>query len=197
MREAVGRLNHGPVFPGRAGICYHPAMRFLILSVALGLGLAPAMFAKAEETLEGKVCIVDGDTLMFGGKRRHTKCVEGQSVDLWGVAAFRLKQLCRHPNGRNVLCGRYSAAMLMEQTKKEDIRCVLKAPRPDGTQTAECHVGAKNLNRHMVENGYALAYRPDTERYTAYEAIAKQGNKGMWVTTFVEPWRGAAKAKAK
>ncbi|MEK9672934.1 MAG: hypothetical protein VW268_10600 [Rhodospirillaceae bacterium] len=71
----------------------------------------------------------------------------------------------------------------------------MKKPRPDGTPVAECFVGTVNLNRHVVENGYALAFQPDTECYKAYEAIAKEGKRGMWITTFVKPWKIKTKAK--
>ena len=39
------------------------------------------------DKLTGRACVMDGDTLMIGGTRRHTKCAEGQIVDLWGITA--------------------------------------------------------------------------------------------------------------
>ena len=34
------------------------------------------------DKLTGRACVMDGDTLMIGGTRRHTKCAEGQIVVL-------------------------------------------------------------------------------------------------------------------
>lgn len=156
-----------------------------VIGVSAGLPNA----ARAAD-LEGRVCVVDGDTVMLGGKRRHAKCVDGQLIDLWGIMAFKLNQQCSHPASRRVvMCGRYSAAMLQEKIGKNTVRCEQKATKPDGTIVGHCFVGDDDINAHMVRNGFALAYRPDTERFTGYEEMAKAGRKGMWQTRFVAPWR--------
>ena len=153
----------------------------------IGLLLAGALPAQAGE-VTGRACVIDGDTLMINGKRRHTKCEGGQIVDLWGVAAFKLDQRCEHPSGQQVLCGRYSAAMLQEKIKTAEIRCEEKATKFGGVTVAQCFLKDEDLGVHMVSHGYALANREDTERYTGYEAQAKAGRKGMWETKFVPPW---------
>ncbi|HBC08651.1 MAG TPA: hypothetical protein DC046_13890 [Rhodospirillaceae bacterium] len=160
-------------------------MRGVISVLFAGLTMVSVPAAAGE--LAGRACVIDGETLMLGGKRRHTKCEGGDIVKLWGVAAFKLKQTCDH-GGRAVLCGRYSAAMLQEKIKTAEIRCEEKATAFGGITIAECFVGADNINQHMVANGFALANRKDTERYTGYEAQAKAQNKGMWVTKFTPPW---------
>jgi len=136
----------------------------------------------------GKVCVMTGDTVMIGGKRRHTKCEGGRVVKFWGVAAFKMTQRCAHPSGRDVMCGLYSAAMLQEKIKTADIRCDEKATTDEGIVVGECFLGEENLNRYMVEKGFALADRAETERFTGYEAKAKAGKKGLWVTRFAMPW---------
>ncbi|PIW30716.1 MAG: hypothetical protein COW30_01715 [Rhodospirillales bacterium CG15_BIG_FIL_POST_REV_8_21_14_020_66_15] len=160
----------------------------VILTACLVAGLLAAVPSAGAGELKGRACVIDGETLMLGGKRRHTKCEGGKIVKLWGIAAFKLNQTCEHGMGRTVMCGRYSAAMLQEKIKTAEIRCDEKATTFGGIIVAECFLGDDNINQHMVENGYALANRKDTERYTGYEARAKAGNKGMWTTRFTPPW---------
>ena len=157
----------------------------LILMACLIVALSAPAVSAGE--LTGRACIVDGATLMLGGKRRHTKCEGGKLIQLWGVTAFGLKQRCQHPGGRDVMCGLYSAAQLQEKVKTQEIRCEEKATKFGGIIVAECFLGEDNLNRYMVENGYALADGKTTERFTGYEAQAKAQRRGLWVTTFKRP----------
>ena len=132
--------------------------------------------------LKGRACVMDGDTLMIGGTRRHTKCAEGQIVDIWGITAFGLDQLCPHPSGRMVRCGLYAAAQLQEKVKTHEIRCEQKASKFGGVVAAQCFVGEDDIGQYMVVNGFAKANAAVTERYTGHEAQAKAQRRGLWET---------------
>ena len=56
---------------------------------------------------------------------------------------------------------------------------------------AKCLKGSINLNRWMVRNGYAVAYRKYSKQYILDENFAKEEKLGLWQGTFVKPekWR--------
>ena len=69
----------------------------LLLSVLLAPALAAVLVFPAHADVSGPVCVTDGDTLVVNGKRRHTGCVGGTRVRLFGIDAPELKQKCKAP----------------------------------------------------------------------------------------------------
>ena len=45
-----------------------------------------------------------------------------------------------------------------------------------------------NLNRWMVLNGHAVAYRKYSKKFVAQENLAKKEKLGLWSGTFQMPW---------
>lgn len=152
----------------------------LVITGCLLIGLAACSPDGEGAGLTGRACVIDGDTLMIGGTRRHTKCAEGQIVDLWGITAFGLDQLCPHPSGRMVRCGLYAAAQLQEKIKTGEVRCEEKESKFGGVIAAQCFLGDEDIGQYMVANGYAQADASATERYTGHEAQAKAQRRGLW-----------------
>ncbi len=66
----------------------------------------------AHADVSGPACVTDGDTLVVNGKRQRMRCVGGTRVRLFGIDAPELKQRCKHPSGRDFLCGRAAASRL-------------------------------------------------------------------------------------
>ena len=54
-----------------------------------------------------------------------------------------------------------------------------------------CFFGDLNLNKWMVRNGYAVAYRRYSKDYIKDENYAKKKNLGLWSGEFINPekWR--------
>ncbi|MEK9672933.1 MAG: hypothetical protein VW268_10595 [Rhodospirillaceae bacterium] len=52
-----------------------------ITAVAGLIWVMGAMAVSAEKEMKGPVCVVDGDTIMFGGKRKYTLCEGGKLLD--------------------------------------------------------------------------------------------------------------------
>jgi len=79
--------------------------RFLIPLVFLtSLALESALAAEA--TLSGRVCVIDDDSIMLGGKRnRNGRCAGGIDSRLGGVAAPEWDETCQGQDGRWP-CGR-------------------------------------------------------------------------------------------
>ena len=156
--------------------------------ITMGYGLAAAVLVLCLTVAEpawagditGRACVMDGDPLMIGGKRRHSKCVEGQIVDIWGISAFPLDQLCPHPSGQMVRCGLFSAYQLQEKLKTSEIRCEEKSTKFGGIIVAQCFLDQEDIGRYMVSHGYARANGAETERYTGHEAQARSQRRGLW-----------------
>ena len=53
---------------------------------------------------------------------------------------------------------------------------------------AKCFKGKINLNRWMVRNGYAVAYRKYSKKFVSQEIFAKKEKLGLWSGTFMMPW---------
>ena len=53
---------------------------------------------------------------------------------------------------------------------------------------AECYKDKKNINRWMVLNGYAVAYRKYSKKFVFQENLAKKEKLGLWAGTFEMPW---------
>ena len=54
-----------------------------------------------------------------------------------------------------------------------------------------CFSQGKNLNKWLVRNGYAVAYRRYSNDYIKDEQHAKENKIGLWSGTFLQPekWR--------
>ena len=66
-------------------------------------------------------------------------------------------------------------------------------------EVAICYVEDQDLNRLMVEKGYAVAYKQYSKKYVSNETLAKKRFAGIWNSSFMEPeqWRRYTKFKAK
>ena len=56
-----------------------------------------------------------------------------------------------------------------------------------GRLLAVCTAGEVELNQAMVEQGWAMALRYETDTYVSAEARAKTTRIGIWTSTFVSP----------
>ena len=52
-----------------------------------------------------------------------------------------------------------------------------------------------NINRYMVQNGWAIAYRYYSHDYVNDEKIAKSNKAGIWQGKFQEPYLYRKKTK--
>jgi endonuclease YncB( thermonuclease family) len=126
--------------------------------------------------LAGLARVTDGDSLVLGGER----------VRLKGIDAPELDQLCGAP-GRRWPCGRRAALVLRRLTGHGMVRCRISGADRYGRQLGHCHAGKTDLNRTMVEKGWAVAYGD----YRREERVARAARLGVWRGPFVAPraWR--------
>ena len=74
---------------------------------------------------------------------------------------------------------------------KQSVKCNKKDIDRYKRIVAECFVGQTNLNKELVRNGWALAYRDYSKDYIVDEEFAQENNLGLWKGTFIHPkkWR--------
>ncbi len=166
-----------------------PRLLRLILMLALlsAISGAPAL---AEVT--GPPRIIDGDTVE----------VQGTVIRLYGIDAPELGQSCRIGT-RAYDCGRIARTALLDLTAGVTVSCKLAPVSPeDGAEDGgadgrigRCSADGYDLSEGMAYTGWALALRPVSERYVAFEARARAARRGLWKGPFVTPWDWRAGAR--
>jgi len=133
--------------------------------------------------LEGKPRIIDGDSLE----------IAGQQVRLFGIDAPESDQTCSR-NDQVWSCGQQATFALAALIENNWVECLERDRDRYGRIVAVCRIGGPRgieLNRQMVLDGWAIAYRRYSEAYVRDEAVARTGARGIWSGEFIEPetWR--------
>lgn len=159
------------------------------LKIRLGVGLTLMVlisfaydkvveFVNRPPTLAANVRILDGDSLVL----------DGRAINLYGVDAPELNQICGS-KGQRTRCGRQARAALESIfIGAEQIVCEDKAADDQGTSKAVCMVKGLDVNAEMVRRGQALANRYEAFIYTDEEDEARVAVRGLWAAPFEMPW---------
>ncbi len=136
--------------------------------------------------------IVDGDTIY----------INNYKIRLEGIDAPEMKQKCKKEKLKissiigytfyeNYYCGKYSKENLEAKVKGLEIKCISSTKDRYKRYLAKCFKGKINLNRWMVRNGHAVAYRRYSKEYIPDEDFAKENKLGLWKGKFLNPekWR--------
>ena len=67
------------------------------------------------------------------------------------------------------------------------VNCNNKDKDRYGRLVVECFVDGKNINKQLVRDGYALAYREYSNDYTEDEEYASKAIAGVWQGQFIKP----------
>ena len=141
-------------------------------------------------TVTGDSRVVDGDTLKIGKER----------IRLEGIDAPETTQSCVC-EGKKVKCGEQATRALTDFIGSDTVFCEGDKRDRYGRLTAECFIrrdGEKiNLNRWMVAEGHAVAYRHFSKKFVPDEELAKADKKGLWNCSFELPWQYRKRIKGK
>ena len=136
--------------------------------------------------------IVDGDTVN----------INNYKIRLEGIDAPEMKQKCKKEKLKissiigytfyeEYYCGEYSKENLAAKVKGSKIKCISFTKDKYKRYLAKCFKDKINLNRWMVRNGHAVAYRRYSKKYIFDEDFAKVNKLGLWQGKFLSPekWR--------
>lgn len=150
-----------------------------ILAAALLAGLiGTAAWLDRPETLEGRVRVVDGDTLDLEGRR----------IRLLGLDAPELGQTCGAPE-RTSRCGEDARDALRREVAAGGVACRVSGRDKWGRDLGTCRAGGRDLGAGLVRAGHAVA----SGRYGPEEREAREAGRGIWSGPFEMPslWRQA------
>ena len=136
--------------------------------------------------------IVDGDTI-------H---INEYKIRLEGIDAPEMRQQCKKEKlkissiigftfYKNYSCGEVSKENLEVKINRSKIKCISSSKDRYKRHLAKCYKDKINLNRWMVRNGYAVAYRRYSKEYVSDEDFARENKLGLWQGKFFRPekWR--------
>ncbi len=153
-----------------------------LVVIALTMLALGVMEFLPDNNLAGNMRVIDGDSL---------RPADGTpDIRLQGIDAPEIGQRCRDKAGRDYDCGHKARTHLKSIVAGRDIRCRTMDVDRYQRSVSVCHAGETELNRQMVADGWAVAYR--LPAYVGSERRAKNAGIGLWQGEFDEPenWRG-------
>ncbi len=151
--------------------------------IALAAAIIYAINLVPGSSIRGNMIVVDGDSLRPKSG--------GEDIRLHGIDASELNQSCQDGDGRSYPCGRRARDHLRKLVAGQEVACQTRDVDCYGRTVAVCKAGETELNRQMVADGWALAYRQHEHRYVKDEVAAQAARRGIWQGTFEQPelWR--------
>ena len=144
------------------------------------------------EEIRGLAKIIDGDTVHINSKK----------IRLEGIDAPEIKQQCKKPFlkisaiigfefNKDYSCGVMAKKKLVDKINNSKIKCISSSKDRYKRFLATCFKDKINLNKWMVRNGNAVAYKRYSKDYVRDEAYAKENKLGVWEGSFMVPekWR--------
>ena len=144
----------------------------------------------SEKNISGKAEVIDGDTIKINKKK----------IRLFGIDAPEKKQICKKLYisffifnfQKDYKCGEKSALALLKKLKKKKIKCFIEKNKDRYKRSiGVCYLKNEDINKWLVKNGYAIAYKKYSKKYVLDEKYAKENKLGIWRGSFTEPekWR--------
>ena len=131
--------------------------------------------------ISGVPRITDGDTIKILNKR----------IRFHGIDTPEKKQICIK-NSKKYRCGEEATNALIKKINRNPIACKVQDKLDRYKRyVGVCFLEDVNLNKWMVRNGYAVAYRRYSKDYIEDEKYAKKNKIGLWSGYFTHPekWR--------
>ena len=153
-------------------------MKIFNASVIILLSLSLNVIASE---ISGIPNITDGDTIKILNKR----------IRFHGIDTPEKKQICIK-NSREYRCGQEATNALIKKINRKLVTCKVQDKLDRYKRyIGVCFLGDIDLNKWMVRNGYAVAYRRYSKDYIEDENYAKKNKIGLWSSNFIHPekWR--------
>jgi endonuclease YncB( thermonuclease family) len=159
----------------------HPAGRrtwAIKLAIVLAFTASLASTPAVASDLVGVASVIDGDTLEIRGVR----------IRLHGIDAPESRQSCMRASGARWRCGQQAALALSDRIGRRTVNCSVRDVDRYGRAIAACRQGNEDLNRWLVSEGWAVAYRRYSRDYIEAETAARSAGRNIWSGQFVMPW---------
>ena len=131
------------------------------------------------EEIYGTPKIIDGDTVHINSKKIRLEGIDAPEMrqqcqkmflEVSAIIGFNLK--------KDYACGVISKEKLIDKINKSQIKCVSLGRDRYKRYLATCYKDRTNLNKWMVRNGLAVAYKRYSKDYLRDEIYAKK--KQTW-----------------
>lgn len=149
-----------------------------MLQVVAVLALLLSAVPAAANELVGVASVIDADTLEIRGVR----------IRLHGIDAPESRQLCRRNSGDEWRCGQQAALALSDRIGRRTVNCAVRYVDRYDRAIAVCTQDNEDLNRWLVSEGWALAYRRYSRDYIGAEDQARRSGRNIWSGQFMMPW---------
>jgi endonuclease YncB( thermonuclease family) len=148
----------------------------LRLTLTLCLLLLPLSISAEAST--GVASVTDRDTLEIRGVR----------IRLHGIDAPESRQSCTRGSGDAWRCGQQAALALSDRIGRRPVSCMVRDVDRYDPAIAVCMEGGEDLNRWLVSEGWAVAYKRYSRDYVGAEDQAHRAGRNIWSGQFVMPW---------
>ncbi len=158
-----------PLSLGIAGaVCAAGLVLAVMSSDLFGRAPAPAGQVAADPA---QIAVVDADTLRLSDR----------VVRLSGISVPARGQTCRDGSGQDFDCGVAAANALEDLVRETPVDCKLSGADGMGRALAVCEAGGRELNRALVDAGWARADRSSPALREA-ETQARSERRGLWAS---------------
>jgi endonuclease YncB( thermonuclease family) len=118
-----------------------------------------------------QIAVVDADTLRLSDR----------VVRLSGISVPTRGETCRDASGRDFDCGVAAANALAALVRETPVDCQLHGTDGMGRAFGVCEAGGRELNRALVDAGWARADR-SSPALEAAESTARDQRRGLWAS---------------
>lgn len=127
----------------------------------------------------------------------HIFYIGGRYIRLFGIDAPDSDQICSDSRGSTYNCGEQAISWLRSWIDTNPIDCYILKVSPNGYDLATCVWGEYDIGAALVEAGWALANKNESDIYVPYEVKAQSESSGLWQGTFYSPkdWRDIKNSK--
>ena len=140
----------------------------------------------------GKPKILDGDTIHIKTYKIRLEGIDAPEINQQCKKSFlKISSVIGFDIKRNYSCGIISKKKLTDKINSKNLRCISTSRDRYKRYLATCYKNKINLNKWMVRNGFAVAYKRYSKDYIRDEENARKNKLGIWNGTFTRPenWR--------
>lgn len=149
------------------------ARKFLFVAL---IYLVPTLAAATEVT--GVARILDGDTVQ----------VANTKIRLTGIDAPETDQVCLNQQSEVWACGVAARDELIKHAQNVPWTCRGTAHDRFHRLLAKCEANGEDVQKWMVQSGWALSFIRYSHVYDNDEAAARSAKAGLWAGAFIAPW---------